>query len=114
MTTTMIGLLLAAFLVLNLLFYFALQGPTSKGRKILAQIDDYKKFLSQVDADEISRVRSAGRVPDQLEAKDAYAIAFHIDLGWGEQFVTSIAGVIECAELFDNVKDDDRPALLKI
>jgi hypothetical protein len=112
MSTIVAGLLTAAFLVLDALFYFSLQGPTSAGRKILAQLDDYKKFMSEVDADAISRVHPAEHVPAQLQTKDAYAVAFHLDLGWGEQFATSIAVVIERAQLFEKTSDDDSPTLI--
>jgi hypothetical protein len=107
MSSVAAALLAAAFLVINGVFFYALQGPTSAGRAILAQLNDYKKFLSEVDADAISRVNSSERVPAQLSAKNAYAVAFHLDLGWGEQFVTSIAEVIECAQVFEKTSDDD-------
>jgi hypothetical protein len=52
-------------------------------------------------------VNPSERVPTELNTKNAYAVAFHLDLGWGEQFVTSIADVIECAHVFQNTGDDD-------
>jgi hypothetical protein len=112
MSAFVAALLTAAFMVLNALFFFALQGPTSAGKKILAQLNDYKKFMSEVDADAVSRVHPAERVPAQLQTKDAYAVAFHLDLGWGEQFATSIADVVERAEMFEKTSDDDSPTLI--
>jgi hypothetical protein len=99
LTTKAAALLTGAFLLINAVFFHAFQGPTRSGRKIMAQLADYRKFLSEVDADAISRVSSSEHAPAQLHTKDAYAIAFHLDLGWGEQFVTSIADLIECAEI---------------
>lgn len=106
MSTTVAALLTTAFLAVNAVFFYGLQGPTSAGREILAQLDDYKKFLSEVDADAISRGNSPEHPPAQLHTKDAYAVAFHLDLGWGEQFVTSIADLIECAQVFGKTKND--------
>jgi len=106
-TSAVAALLITAFLVVNAAFYFALHGPTPAGRKMLAQLNDYKKFISEVDADAISRVNPASCVPDKLDAKDAYAIAFQLNLGWGEQFVTSIAGVVELSQRLEKTDDDD-------
>lgn len=106
-SNTLTALLLGAFMAVNAVFYFALQGPSAKGKEILAELDDYKKFLSAVVADPVSRMEPSDSVPAHLDTTHAYAIAFHLDLGWGEQFVTSIANVVECAEAFDKPKDDD-------
>ena len=87
-----------------------MQGSTATGREILAQLDDYKKFLSVAEADAISRVEPSERAPARLDTKRAYAIAFHLDLDWGEQLVTSIAEVVECAQIFEKKSDDDYDA----
>lgn len=55
-----------------------------------AQVEGYKKFLAEVDAGVISR-SNLGEMPQELTQKEAYCIAFHLDLGWGERFVTSFA-----------------------
>jgi hypothetical protein len=34
-------------------------------------------------------------------------VKIYLDLGWGEQFVTSIADVVECAEVFEKTNSDD-------
>jgi len=106
-TTSPTALFIGGFLAVNAFFYYALQGPTTKGSDLLAQLGDYRKFLSEVDADTISRANSCEEVPAQLDSKHAYAVAFHLDLGWGEQFVTSIDSVIESAQVFQNKTDDD-------
>lgn len=55
--------------------------------------------FSEVDADAISRLHVSDHVPAQLTPEDSYAIALHLDLGWGEQFVTSITDLVELAAI---------------
>lgn len=98
--------LASGFLAVNAIFYFALQGPSAAGRKILGELEEYKQFLSAADSDFISRREPSDRVPENLDLRHAYAIAFHLDLGWGEQFVTSISNAIECAEVFQRNRED--------
>jgi predicted membrane protein DUF2207 len=105
------ALLAGSFLIVNAFFYFALQGPSPAGRKALDQLEEYKKFLLAAEADAISRRDPSDRVPDRLDLKHAYAIAFHLDLGWGEQFVTSISSAVECCEVFQS-SGDDKPLSL--
>ena len=97
LSSTEAALITLGFLAVNAFFYHSLQGATPAGREVLGRISDYRKFLSAVDSDVISRLRVADHVPAQLSIEDAYAVAFHLDLGWGEQFVTSITDLVERA-----------------
>lgn len=103
LSTPVTAFLTTAFLAVNAIFYHALQGPTAAGRKAIAQLAEYKKFLSEVHADPISRLNACGGAPSELTPKHAYAIAFHIDLGWGEQFVGSVADLVERSEVFSKI-----------
>jgi len=107
MSSPIAALLLAGFAVVNAVFYFALQGPSATGRALLGELADYKKYLSGVEGDAISRTLASDQVPSELDMKRAYAIAFHLDLGWGEQFVEAISEVVECAQVFEKKNDDD-------
>jgi hypothetical protein len=99
LSSTTAALIIFGFLVINGFFFHSLQGLTSSGREVLAQIFDYRKFLFEVDADAISRLHVSDHVPAQLGPVDAYAVALHLDLGWGEQFVTSITDLVELAAI---------------
>ena len=99
LTSSTTAIFSAGFLALNAIFFHALQGPTSAGRKMAAQLVEYRKFLLEVEADPISRRNSGEQAPAEFDVRGAYAIAFHLDLGWGEQFVTAISDLIEVADV---------------
>ena len=99
LSSTTAALIMLGFLVINGFFFHSLQGLTPAGKEVLARISDYREFLSEVDADVISRLHVSDNVPAQLRPDDAYAVAFHLDLGWGEQFVTSITDLVELAAI---------------
>src|SRR6266403_3130386 len=102
LSSTTTAVLIFGFLVVNGFFFHSLQGLTPTGREVLAQLLDYRKYLSEVDADVISRLHVSDHVPAQLTLEDAFAVALHLDLGWGEQFVTSITDVVERAALSEH------------
>ncbi len=99
MSSTSAALIILGFLAINGFFFHSLQGLTPAGREVLAEVSDYRKFLSEVGADAISRLHVSDHAPAQLGPEDAYAVAFHLDLGWGEQFVTSIRDFVELAAI---------------
>lgn len=90
-STFLAALFTACFFTVNVIFFYALQGLTTEGKQILAQVNEYKRFLAGTAADRISRMNACMSVPPKFTAEHAYAIAFHLDLGWGEQFVGAIA-----------------------
>jgi len=77
------AVLIAAFMLVNGVFLHALQGTTTSGIKMAAQLKEYRQFLSSVEADPISRTDPADQVPRNFTQKGAYAIAFRLDRGWG-------------------------------
>jgi hypothetical protein len=102
----------AALLALNAVFFRALWAPTADGREVMNQIENYRKFLSEVDTDPVSRIHWPEGVPLHMSEKGAYAVALGIDLGWGEQFVAAIANWVDSAavlfsrpDLMDNPRD---------
>jgi len=99
------GLVTFGFLAVNGIFYHSMQGLTAMGRRVLAQISDYRQFLSEVEAPAISRLHVADHVPSELSTQDAYAVAFHLDLGWGEQFVSCISDLVELAALSKSAEE---------
>jgi len=92
--STFLAALITCFLALNAFWFHALQGLSTEGKKTLTQVNEYKSFLASTAADRISRMRPSTTVPAEFKTEHAYAIAFHLDLGWGEEFVGGIAELI--------------------
>lgn len=103
LSTFSAALLVSAFLGINAFFFHALQGPSAAGSEMIAQLAEYKEFLAKVDADVISRMNSCETPPAEMTQKHAYAIAFHLDLGWGQQFVDAVADLVERSEVFSRI-----------
>jgi hypothetical protein len=99
------ALIIAAFVALNIFFMGVIQVRSSAGREVLRQLAEYKDFLGKVEGDAIGRTNAAAKVPEQFTEKEAYAIALHIDLGWGEQMVEAISDAVESAQLANDDRD---------
>lgn len=98
-STYVAAIFTACFLAVNAIFYHSLQGPTAAGKRALVQIAEYKTFLAGVEGDRISRANESTSMPPSLTKEHAYVIAFHADLGWGEQFVGAITSLVERTEI---------------
>lgn len=97
--STPAALITAAFVVLNVFFMGTIQLRSAAGREMLRRLAEYKDFLGKVEADAIGRTNAAAKVPAKFTEQEGYAIALHVDLGWGEQMVEAIADAVESAAL---------------
>lgn len=95
MTSTRFALLLTAVVFLNTLFRHLLQAPTRAGRKVLAELADFREFLARVHADRLTRLNQSGRTPQTLEAFSGYAIALDVEHSWGEDFSNTLLELLE-------------------
>ena len=95
LTSTEFACLLAAALLLNLLFRAPLHSPTSEGRKVLAELANFREFLVRTATDRLNRQNEPGNTPDILEQYIAYAVALDVEHTWGEELVASITTLLE-------------------
>src|SRR5690348_2924511 len=85
--------LLAATVVIHLVFHFLLRAPTSAGRSVLDKIEGFKMFLGAVDGDRLDRVMPPEKTPEVFEKWLPYALALDLEQRWSEKF----AGVIDAS-----------------
>ena len=86
-----VALTLAALIAINLVFYFLLKAPTRLGRKIMDEIEGFRKFLSTAEK---NRLNTLGAVDERLllfEKFLPYALALDVAQEWSEHFSETLA-----------------------
>ena len=95
-TTSAPFAVLTATLVLVIAFAReALEAPTPRGRDVIQRLRGFREFLLRADADRLTRENSAGATPQLLEQYSGYAVAFGIDLGFGQDFAAGLSDLLE-------------------
>jgi hypothetical protein len=89
------SIMLAALLLINLIWGPQLKRRTLQGRQILDQIAGFQLFLEKVEQDRLERLNSAGEAPEMLDEHLPYAIALEVREAWGDHlaqtFLTTAA-----------------------
>ncbi len=118
LSSTNFALLLTALVLLNVIFRHALEAPTSTGRKVLAELDNFREFLSRTDADRLNRENQPGKTPVTLEKYSAYAVALDVEHAWGEEFVENLVELLQLDQAYsrrhNNLPIDNERIELKI
>jgi hypothetical protein len=95
LSSTKFALLLSALVILNAISRHALEAPTRAGRKVLAELRNFREFLSRTDADRLNRENQPGHTPVTLEKYSAYAVALDVEDAWGEEFVENLVELLQ-------------------
>jgi hypothetical protein len=95
LTSTRFALLLAASVLLSVLSRHWLYAPTQTGRKVLAELADYREFLSRANASRLDRENRPGETPQELEKCSGYAVALGVERSWGDQFSTDLLEILQ-------------------
>ncbi len=82
-------LVLCAVLVVNGLFYHLLKAPTRAGRKLLDQVEGFRRYLTVAEAED---AKDRGRWEDLglFERYLPYAMALDVEQAWAERFARAI------------------------
>ncbi len=91
---------LAAIVVLNIVFYNLLKAPTSAGRLLLDRIEGFKMFLAATEQDRMNVLFPAARTPETFEKYLPYALALDVEQQWSEQFADVLAAAGKGGEAY--------------
>jgi len=92
--------LAATSLFLIVVFRPALESPTAKGRRLLAQLRGFREFVARAEASRFNFENSPGRTPEVLEKFTAYAVALDVERGWGEELAESMMDLLQFDEAY--------------
>lgn len=107
LTSLKFVLLAVALIVMNFVFRHLLEAPTDAGRKVIAELENFKEFLSRADADRLNRENRPGETPAILEKYSAYAVALDVEHAWGEEFTGNLLELLQ----FDQAYSMESPKL---
>lgn len=93
-------LLVVALVVVTSVFHHLLEAPTDAGRKVIAELNNFREFLSRADADRLNRENEPGHTPAILEKYSAYAVALDVEHAWGEEFADNLLELLQYKQAY--------------
>ena len=79
-----------SYVLVNMLGWMALRGPTADGRALLEQLSEFRMFLADVDSDRLNRMNAPNATSANAEKYWGWALALDIEHTWGEQFAAAV------------------------
>jgi uncharacterized protein (TIGR04222 family) len=79
-----------ASIVTHILFCFLLRAPTPSGRRIMDEIEGFKRYLDTAERDRLEQMRSPQLTPEVFEAFLPYAYALGVENSWCKRFENEI------------------------
>jgi uncharacterized membrane protein YgcG len=85
-TSVWVPILFLIGALMNGVFYHLMKAPTSAGRKLLDQIDGFRRYLTVAEKDRLNFENPPQRTPELFEMFLPYALALNVEQKWAEQF----------------------------
>jgi uncharacterized membrane protein YgcG len=76
---------------LNVVFYTLLKRPTLAGRRLMDEIEGFKRYLETAEGDEIRHLKAPAPTPELFERYLPYAMALDVENAWSEHFTDVLA-----------------------
>ena len=89
-TMTLI-VVVAALVLINVMFYYWLKAPTRLGRRYLDKIEGFKLFLGVAEKDRLDALNPPEKTPELFEKYLPWALALGVDQQWMEKFSSVLA-----------------------
>lgn len=77
---------LAAVIIVNILFYHLLKAPTISGRRVMDKLEGLKMYLSVAEKDRLNLLNPPEKTPELFEKLLPWALALGVEQEWSEQF----------------------------
>ena len=103
--------LTVALITINFVFQHLLEAPTKEGRKTIAELKNFREFLSRADADRLNRENEPGQTPEILEKYSAYAVALDVEHAWGEEFTTNLLELLQFDQVYNVPLSESGPRM---
>lgn len=75
-----------ATVLLHGLFLFLMRAPTPAGRRVMDEIEGFRRYLGTAEQDRLERMRSPTLTPEVFEAFLPYAYALGVENSWCDRF----------------------------
>jgi len=82
--------MIIGLLFLNLVYYFLMKAPTSRGRWKMDRLEGFKMYLAVAENDRLDFLNPSVMSPELFERFLPYAIGFDIEKSWMEKFKKSV------------------------
>lgn len=81
----------AAFIAVNVLFYYLMKAPTTAGRRLMDEIEGFRMYLDTAEKDRLNLENPPEKTPQLFEQYLPYALALDVEQSWSEQFAGVLA-----------------------
>ena len=75
---------------LHALFLFLMRAPTPAGRRVMDEIEGFRRYLDTAERDRLEAMRSPELTPEVFEAFLPYAYALGVENSWCERFAREL------------------------
>ncbi|MDT8320664.1 MAG: DUF2207 domain-containing protein [Xanthomonadales bacterium] len=87
-------------LALHALFIFLLRAPTPAGRRVMDEIEGFRRYLDAAERERLEQMRSPALTPEVFEAFLPYAYALGVENSWCERFARELPGDLRDADSY--------------
>lgn len=89
---------LIVIILVNTMFYHLLKAPTLSGRKVMDEIEGFKRYLSTAEKERLEILNPPERTPELFEKYLPYALALDVENQWSERFADVLASATSDGE----------------